>query len=419
MLDLRLLRNDPEGAKAQLSRRIADEGAQMIDQVLSLDAERRAAQTRADELRNEQKTLGKDVAKLQGEEKQALLAKLKAISEEVAATQKSEADAAETLRQLLLRIPNLPHEQVPTGATEDQNEVLRTVGDLPTLEDPKDHLDIGVALGGIDQERGARASGTRFSYMQGAVAKLWWAIARLAVDTAERHGFLFTLPPVLVRREAMEGTGFFPAAEDQIYTIPEDELYLVGTSEVPLAAFHMDEILEPASLPLRYVGHSACFRREAGAAGKDTRGIFRMHQFEKVEMFVFTTPEASWEEHERMIAIEEEILQALELPYRAMLLCTGDMGAPSAKTVDLEVWFPSQGRYRETTSCSNTTDYQARRLNTRIRDEGGNIIAHTLNGTLATSSRHVAAVLENHQQPDGSVALPPALQGLMGSDRIG
>jgi seryl-tRNA synthetase len=415
MLDLKLLRDNPEGIQAALSRRGVTDA---VEQVLDLDARRRTAQTRADELRAEQKALGRDVAKLQGDEKKTLLAKLAGISEQIAQATAQETSLAAELRDCLLRIPNLPDQSVPDGVSEEDNQVLRTVGDPAALKEPRDHLEIGIALGGIDTERGARASGARFAYMSGPVAKLWWAIARHAVEVAERHGFKFVLPPVLVRRDAMEGTGFFPAAEDQIYTVPDDELYLVGTAEVPLAAFHMDEILAADSLPLRYVGHSACFRREAGAAGKDTRGIFRLHQFEKIEMFVFTTPEESWAEHERMISIEETVLQDLELPYRAVALCTADMGAPSAKTVDLEVWFPAQGKYRETTSCSNTTDYQARRLNTRIRAEGGNVVAHTLNGTVATSSRHVAAVLENHQQPDGSVRVPQALQPFLGTDLL-
>jgi seryl-tRNA synthetase len=251
------------------------------------------------------------------------------------------------------------------------------------------------------------------------VAKLWWAVARYAVGVCEEAGFTFVLPPVLVRRDAMEGTGFFPAGADQIYTLPDDELYLVGTAEVPLGAAHMGEIIDPDQLPIRYVGHSACFRREAGAAGKDTRGIFRLHQFEKVEMFAFVRPEDSWTEHEKLIAIEEKILRDLELPYRAVALCGGDLGAPSAKTIDLEVWFPGQQRYRETTSCSNTTDYQARRLNTRMRTEDGTEILHTLNGTAATSSRTVAAIMENHQTSDGKIGVPKVLREMLGTDLLG
>lgn len=416
MLDLRVIRDDPDGVIAALARRGA--GTE-ITEILALDETRRAAQARADELRAEQKREGKAVASLKGDEKQALLARLKELSDAVTAAQREETDAAARLRELLLVVPNIPHASMPDGQTEDDNEVLRVVGDLPTFDfEPLDHLDLGIALGGIDMEAGARTSGARFTYLRGPVARLWWAVARYAVETCERHGFTFVLPPVLVRREAMEGTGFFPAGADQIYTLPDDELYLVGTAEVPLGASHLDEILDPASLPIKYVGHSVCFRREAGTAGKDMRGIFRNHQFEKVEMFAFAHPDQSWAEHERLVGIQEEILRALELPYRAVALCGGDLGAPSAKTIDLEVWFPGQGRYRETTSCSNTTDYQARRLNTRMRTENGTEIVHTLNGTAATSSRTVAAILENHQRADGTITVPEVLRGYLGTDTL-
>lgn len=418
MLDLRLLRDDPEAVKAALARRGA---GREIDEILALDARRRAAQARADELRAEQRREGRSVALAKGEDKRGLLAKLKDLSEAVAVAQEEEAESAERLRHLLLLVPNIPHSSMPDGRTEDDNEVLRTVGELPSFAfEVKDHLDVGEGLGGIDMDAAARTSGSRFTYLRGPVARLWWAVARYAVGVCEANGFTFVLPPVLVRREAMEGTGFFPAGADQIYTLPDDDLYLVGTAEVPLGATHMDQILDPDALPIRYVGHSVCFRREAGAAGKDTRGIFRLHQFEKVEMFVFTRPQDSWDEHERLVAIEEQILQALELPYRAVALCGGDLGAPSAKTIDLEVWWPAQQRYRETTSCSNTTDYQARRLNTRMRTEdGGTEVVHTLNGTAATSSRTVGAILENHQLADGRVRIPKALQDLFGSDTLG
>ncbi|MFP5224779.1 MAG: serine--tRNA ligase [Actinomycetota bacterium] len=417
MLDLRLIREDPEGVKAALARRGA---GREIDEILELDARRRDAQSRADDLRAEQKREGKAVAKLQGEEKQALLARLKELSAAVDAAQTEEAESAERLQQLLLVVPNIPHESMPDGQTEDDNEILRVVGEPPTFDfEPKDHLDLGEALGVIDMEAGARTSGSRFTYLKGSAAKLWWAVARYAVGVCEEAGFTFVLPPVLVRRDAMEGTGFFPAGADQIYTLPDDELYLVGTAEVPLGAAHMGEIIEPDELPIRYVGHSACFRREAGAAGKDTRGIFRLHQFEKVEMFAFVRPEDSWAEHDKLVAIEEKILQDLELPYRAVALCGGDLGAPSAKTIDLEVWFPGQQRYRETTSCSNTTDYQARRLNTRMRTEGGTEIVHTLNGTAATSSRTVAAIMENHQTADGRIVVPKVLRDMLGTDALG
>jgi seryl-tRNA synthetase len=418
MLDIKLIRDEPGTVKAALVKRHADPAS--VDEVLAIDERRRALQHRSDELRAEQKRAGKDVAKLQGAEKQALLARLKEISDEIAAADAERARLESEQRALLLRIPNIPDDSVPSGESEDDNVELRTWGTLREFDfDARDHLDLGEALGVIDTERAARASGSRFAYLKGAAALLWMGLSRFALETAGKHGHTPVLPPVLVRREAMEGTGFFPAAEDQIYHLEKDDLYLVGTSEVPLAAMHMDEILPGDALPLRYVATSSCFRREAGAAGKDTRGIFRLHQFEKVEMFVFCEPERSWEEHEKLVAIEEEILQALKLPYRAMLLCTADLSAPSAKTIDLEAWFPSQRRYRETTSCSNTTDFQARRLNARMRNADGTRVVHTLNGTVATSSRHIAAILENCQRADGSVEVPDVLRPYCGIDVIG
>lgn len=417
MLDLRLIREDPEAVAKALARRGVRNG--VIEDVIELDARRRASQARLDEARAEQKSAGRDVASLKGEDKATLLARLKGISAEIATLEQEQAQSSGALNALLLNIPNVPHESVPDGTTEDDNVVLRVHGDPPAFDfEPKDHLALGEALDIIDMERGARMSGSRFSVLKGKGALLWMALSRFAMDTVVRHGHTPVLPPVLVRREAMEGTGFIPAGEDQIYQLPADELYLVGTSEVPLAALHMGEILVPASLPLRYVGLSACFRREAGALGKDTRGIFRNHQFEKVEMFVFTTADDSWAEHERLIAIEEEVLRALKLPYRAVALCGGDLGAPSAKTIDCEVFFPAQGRYRETTSCSNTTDYQARRLDCRIKTEKGTVPVHTLNGTVATSSRHIAAILENNQRADGSIEVPEVLRAYTGFDVI-
>ncbi|MGZ6511239.1 MAG: serine--tRNA ligase, partial [Actinomycetota bacterium] len=284
--------------------------------------------------------------------------------------------------------------------------------------EPKDHLDIGEALGIIDVERGARTSGSRFGYLKGAGAMLWLSLVRYTMDVLMSEGLTPIVPPVLVRREAMEGTGFLPTDEQQIYKTADDDLYLVGTSEVPLAALHMGEVIDADSLPLRYTGISTCFRREAGAHGRDTRGIFRLHQFEKVEMFSFVRAGDSWKEHERLVAIEESILRALELPYRAVNVCAGELGASAAKKVDLEAWFPGQQRYREVTSCSNTTDYQARRLNCRIRTDRGPEFVHTLNGTAVTSSRHVAAIIENHQREDGSIVIPSALTPYTGFKNI-
>ena len=416
MIDLKLIREDPEGVRAALKRRGGDPP---IDDVIDLDARRRAAQARRDELRAEQKRAGKDVASLKGKEKKELLARLKDLSDEITGLETEQNQSAAELNRLLLEIPNLPHESVPEGETDEDNVEERTWGKIPAFDfDVKDHLDLGEALGIIDVERGARTSGSRFGYLRAQGAVLWMALSRWALDLLRDEGFEPVVPPVLVRREAMEGTGFLPTDEQQLYRIESDDLYLTGTSEVPLAALHMGEILDAAALPLRYAGISSCFRREAGAHGRDTRGIFRTHQFEKVEMFAFVRPEESWDEHARLVAVEEKILQQLGLPYRAVNVCTGDLGAPAAKKIDLEAWFPGQQRYREVTSCSNTTDYQARRLNCRIRGEKGTMFVHTLNGTAATSSRHIAAIIENNQRADGSLVVPEVLRSYCGFDAV-
>ena len=416
MLDLKRIREDPDGVRAALSVR---GGSYAIDEILQSDARRRAAQARIDELRAERKKGDKQIARLQGDGKAKELERLKGLSDEIASLQAEEAAAAEELHRRLLEIPNIPHESVPPGASDDDNVELYRVLEQPVFDfEAKDHLDIGEALGIIDVERAARTSGSRFAYLKGQGALLWSALSRYVLDALARDGFMPVVPPVLVRREAMEGTGFLPTDEQQIYKTADDDLYLVGTSEVPLAALHMGEMLDASMLPLRYAGISTCFRREAGAHGRDTRGIFRLHQFEKVEMFSFVSPADSWHEHERLIGIEESILRALELPYRAVNVCAGELGAPAAKKIDLEAWFPGQQRYREVTSCSNTTDYQARRLNCRMRAESGPQFVHTLNGTAATSSRHLAAIIENHQRADGSVVVPEVLRAYAGFDVI-
>ncbi|HJT38112.1 MAG TPA: serine--tRNA ligase [Actinomycetota bacterium] len=416
MLDLKQIREDPDGVRAALSVR---GGSYPIDDLLQADARRRAAQARIDDLRAERKKGDKQIARLQGDDKAKELERLKGLSDEIASLQTEEAAAAEELHRRLLEIPNIPHESVPPGVSDDDNVELYRVLEQPVFDfEPKDHLDVGEALGIIDVERAARTSGSRFAYLKGQGALLWSALSRYVLDVLAREGFTPVVPPVLVRREAMEGTGFLPTDEQQIYKTADDDLYLVGTSEVPLAALHMGEMLDASALPLRYAGISSCFRREAGAHGRDTRGIFRLHQFEKVEMFSFVSPAGSWQEHERLIGIEESILRALELPYRAVDVCAGELGAPAAKKIDLEAWFPGQQRFREVTSCSNTTDYQARRLNCRMRAEDGPRFVHTLNGTAATSSRHLAAIIENHQRADGSVVVPEVLRPYTGFDVI-
>ena len=417
MIDLAVLRESPDALRDSLARRHADID---VDMLVELDERRRTVRSEAERIRAEQKRAGKEISSLEGE------ARRKAIADagELAETYKrllGEAGALdERFEEVWIKVPNLAHPSAPDGTTEEDAVEVDRWGTPPDLAFPaRDHQELGEALGIIDIERAAKISGSRFAFLKGEAALLELGLIRYAMDRLTAEGFTPVVPPVLVREEAMFGTGFFPTDRDQVYAIERDELFLVGTSEVALAALHLDEILDLEKLPIRYAGFSSCFRREAGTYGKDTRGIFRMHQFDKVEMFSFCHPERSWEEHDYMLSVEEEILQELELPYRVVNVAAGDLGASAAKKYDIEVWVPSQGTFREITSCSNTTDYQARRLRARFRDETGNRLVHTLNGTVVTSSRTVLAVIENHQQADGSVAIPPALRPYVGFDVIG
>jgi seryl-tRNA synthetase len=409
VLDLKAIREDPDLFRRGLARRSPDLAGD-IDMVLELDVKRRALTAEVEDLRAEQNRTSKAVGAAQGEERERLISSVRAASDRLKALEPELAAAEEELGSVLARLPNLPHESVPVGETDEDNALLREVGQAPSFGfEPRDHVELGDALGLIDLERAAAVSGSRFAYLTGPVVLLQWALVRFCLDRLMPKGFVPVIPPVLVREEAMFGTGFLPTDEAQLYVTREDDLYLVGTSEVPLAGLHLGEILEPETLPRRYVGYSTCFRREAGAHGKDTRGIFRVHQFDKVEMYSFTRPEESWDEHEFLLSCEEEIVQALELPYRVVNVCTGELGASAAKKYDIEVWLPGQGRYRELTSCSNTTDYQARRLECRVKLEDGNRPVHTLNGTACAIGRTLIALLENHQQRDGSVAVPETL----------
>ena len=363
-----------------------------------------------EELRAEQNRGSKAVGSASGEEREQLIKSLRQVSDRLADLEPRLADLDEEVHSVAARLPNPPHESVPDGETDDDNQVLREMGSVPSFEfQVKDHVDLAQGLGIIDLERAARVSGSRFTYLLAGAVWAQWALVRYCLDLLARKGFVPVVPPVLVREEAMFGTGFLPAAEAQIYVTRDDDLYLAGTSEVPLAGLHQGEILDPEALPLRYAGYSTCFRREAGTYGKDIRGMFRLHQFDKVEMFSFTDPESSWDEHEFILACQEEILGGLGLPYRVAVVCTGQIGNAAAKQYDIEVWLPGQGRYRELTSCSNCTDYQARRLECRVRLEEGNQTAHTLNGTACAVGRTLIALLENFQQHDGSVRLPEAL----------
>ncbi|HMC36241.1 MAG TPA: serine--tRNA ligase [Actinomycetota bacterium] len=320
----------------------------------------------------------------------------------------------EELNAVLARLPNVPDEDTPDGLTDEDNVELRRWGEPPAFDfEPKDHIELGQALGMIDIERGVRTSGARFYYLTGPAVRLEFALVQYALDFAGKHGFAPVIPPVLVREEAMFNTGFLPTDAANLYVTREDDLYLVGTAEVPLAAFHASEILEPENLPRRYVGFSTCFRREAGSYGKDVRGIFRVHQFDKLELYAFVMPDESRVEHERLLEIEEEWVQSLEIPYRVVNVCMGELGASASKKYDIEAWLPGQGRYRELTSCSNTTDFQARRLECRVRTTDGNRPVHTLNATLCAMPRTIIALLENGQRADGSVVLPAALSSYL------
>jgi len=403
VLDLKLIRREPDAVRSALVRRGPELGG-AVDRLVALDEAWREATQAAEGLRAEQKAASDELAagKREGRDVSPQLARLKEVSAEVKALGERARQAEAQLLELLGTLPNLPD---PTAA-EPQDEVLRVVGDA--TKTGRDHL----ALAGerIDMERGARLSGSRFAYLRGDLVMLELALVQWTLSMLRGHGFEPVIPPVLVREQALYGTGFLPDTEQQIYHLPADDLYLAGTSEVALASLHAGEILDAADLPLRYAGFSPCFRREAGSAGKDTRGIFRVHQFDKVEMFSFVAPDRGAEEHDRLLAIEEEIMSALQIPYRVVNIAVDDLGASAAKKYDIEAWLPGQGRYRELTSTSNTTDFQARRLEIRVRSQGSKPqTLHTLNGTAVAVGRTVIALLENGQREDGSIALPAVL----------
>ena len=410
MIDLRLLREDPD--RVRTSQRARGDSEAAVDALLAADEDRRVTVAAFESLRAEQNQLGKQVAKAKGEERAALLARTKELAAQVKAAQADVDRAEAALRVAHLAVPNVVEDGAPAGG-EDDFVVLRHVGDKPDLPSPRDHVEIGEGLGAIDLERGAKVSGSRFYYLTGVGALLQLGLLQLALQQAVEHGFVPVIPPVLVKPEAMEGTGFLGAHASEVYRLDADDLYLVGTSEVPLAGYHAGEILD-LDQPLRYAGWSSCFRREAGSHGKDVRGILRVHQFDKVEMFSYCRPEQAHDEHRRLLAMEEEMLAKVEIPYRVIDVAAGDLGTSAARKFDCEAWVPSQGRYREVTSTSNCTTYQARRLGIRYRDEHGRPqAAATLNGTLATT-RWLIPILENHQQPDGKVRVPEVLRPFLG-----
>ncbi len=422
MLDLKAIRSEPERFREALARRGASE---QIDELLALDARRRELLPEVENAQAERKTLSKQIGQKKGagEEAEAerLMETVGGLKEKIESGKEELERVDSELQELALTLPNLPDPDAPEGMTEDDAVVLREVGERPAFDfEPRDHLEIGTRLDLIEIEAAAELSGSRFAYLKGDLVLLELALVRFAIETSRAEGHEPVVPPVLVREEALEGTGFLPGDRDQIYEIPKDELFLTGTSEVALAGLHADQILEADALPLRYCAFSTCFRREAGAAGRDTRGIFRVHQFDKVEMFSFVEPDASREEHERLLSIEEQILQELEIPYRVVNVAVGDLGAPAAKKYDCEAWIPSQGRFRELTSCSNTTDYQARRLGARYRPAEGEAPqpVHTLNGTACAVGRTIIALIENRQESDGSFTLPNSLHRYGSPERI-
>ncbi len=421
MLDIRSIREDPGPARAALARRGA---AEALDDLLGLDQRRRELLPEVEARRAVQNRASERIAeaKRSGEDAEPVIAEMRQVSSEVKELESELSEVTSKLEQLASTLPNIPDPDAPDGDSEENAVTLREVGDPPSFEfEPRDHLELGAANGWIEMEKAAAASGSRFAYLMGELVLVQLALVRLVIDLLVADGVVPVAPPVLVREGPLHGTGFFPGEREMIYEIPRDELFLVGTSEVSLAALHAGDLLAADDLPLRYAGLSTCFRRESGAAGKDTRGIFRVHQFDKVEMFSFVRPEDSRAEHERLVAIQERIIQILELPYRVVDIPIGDLGAPAARKFDCEAWIPSQSRYREVTSCSNTTDYQARRLGCRFRPgpDASPVHVHTLNGTAVAVGRILIALIENGQRADGSVVLPPALRDAGAPEAIG
>jgi seryl-tRNA synthetase len=409
VLDIKRIREDPDPFRAALARRnLAD----AVDRLLAADERRRSLTARVEELRAAQNRVSKAIGAASGDEKQTLIDEVAKDSAELKELEPQLAEAGSELDRLLAETPNVPHESAPDGFTEDDAvEVRRNHGEPPEFDfEPRDHVELGSMLGVLDTERGARTSGSRFVYLTGDLVFVQFALMRHAMDILVEEGFTPVIPPVLVREEVMFGSGFLPTDEANIYRTDADQLYLVGTSEVSLAALHMGEILEQGGLPMRYAGYSTCFRREAGSYGKDLGGMFRVHQFDKVEMFSFCDAGSSWDELEFLVSMEEQIIGDLDLPYRVVNVAAGDLGSAAAKKYDIEAWLPGQGRYREITSCSNYTDYGARRAQTRMRTaDGETMVPHTLNGTATAIGRTLIAILENHQRPDGSVEIPAKL----------
>jgi len=409
MIDLKKLREDPEFFRWALRHKNRDPG--LVDRVLVLDRAWRAVQHRLDELRAQQNRLSEEVPRLSGEERQHRIRQLRELAASIREAEQEVRARREELDRVLLQLPNPPHPSVPAGADERDNVPVRYWGAKPQFDfPPRDHIELGLALGILDFERAASTSGTRFYFLRGDGVRLQLALTHFAVDFLVSEGFVPVYPPTLVRSRVVLGAmGGVELDEQMVYRVAQDDLCLIGTSEHPLVAMHMDEVLDAEQLPMRYVGVSTCYRREAGTYGRESRGLYRVHQFEKVEMVSFAHPDRSWEEHEYLVSLEERLVQQLGLPYRVVLICGGDLGDPAAKKYDLEVWMPGRGDYGETHSCSNCTDFQARRFGIRFREGGRTDYVHTLNGTALAMTRTLLALLENYQQPDGSVRIPQAL----------
>jgi len=419
MIDIKFLRENPDVVRA--SQKGRGENVELVDHILAIDEIKRTAIAEFEALRQEQNTLSKSVGAAKGDEKTALLANAKALADKVKAADSKRAEVEEQAKQLVMQLSNLLDTEAPIGGEEDfvTIEYIGTPRDFAKDGfEPKDHVELGKLLGAIDTERGAKVAGSRSYYLTGAGAMLEFALVNYAIQSALKNGFTPVIPPVLVNPSAMEGTGFLGQAAENVYRIEKDDVYLVGTSEVPLAAMHMDEILPADKLPMRYAGYSSCFRREAGTYGKDTRGIIRVHQFDKVEMFSFCKPEDAKEEHMRLLQWEKDFLNAMEIPYRVIDVASGDLGSSATRKFDIEAWIPTQGAYREVTSTSNCTEYQARRLNIRYKDADGTKAIATLNGTLVAIPRMIVAILENHQNADGTVNVPAALQPFLGTAKL-
>ena len=417
MIDLKLLRDDPDAVRSAYARR---GGVTDLDRVIELAVEHRDLLTEVESLRADQNRASKAIGQAAPDERQSAIEAARELADRLKEMEPRLEDLQSRLEEAAAYLPNLPHDSVPEGTTEDQNVVEREVGDKPVFDfEPLDHVELGERLGIFDGERGAKTSGSRFVYVTGPGVFLELALVRFALEHLNSHRFLPVVPPVLVRRHAMYGTGFFPADEHEFYTVDRDELYLTGTSEVALAAMHSEEILDAEKLPVRYAGFSTCFRREAGSYGKDTKGLVRVHQFDKIEQFSFAHPDDSWDEYASIRTNQEKILQALEIPYRVLVMCAGDLGSSAAKKVDNEAWLPGAGRYMEVTSATNATDYQSRRLQIRFRSGTESTrLVHTLNGTACAIGRTIVALLENHQREDGSVSIPEALRPYTGFDEI-